>query len=571
MRSSHHKRFRFVCLQLPLSVLASIRFVTKSRKKFDRLSLLIAVGLFLLSLSLRIPASTGSFWVDELHTAWTISGSFSEVSTRAAAGNQQSIYFQFLWLWAKTGGDGELVLRATSVIAVSLSCSLLFLFVSRGLGQRGLGQRGHLWQPQTSRLGGTAAGLLLAVDGHSIYFGTELRPYAIVILLSTIACGCYARLWRRTSDAGRGAVEWVGLFLCIGTAAVCQITSLAVLGWLPLFLLARWVYRDGARSLTPKPVDFAIVVLFVLVGWSIVSADTASTWRERGLWSSFASANSLRQLWILWPWKWIVVCPFSFLLVAFLVDRYMRPHHPGHAAEQEVRTRYRDSESLVLSLLLVVLLSTLLIWCVAYFEIVALWHRRYLVATLPMLCWCFGAASGTASETLFRRQEVARIVGCLIVAGLIAMTMIDQGTVARLTKGYWPVSRREDWRAAIAFVNEIDMGKDEIEVCLDPGLIEQQTIETPRRTIEQGEYLRYAIDGPYLLRDDVEWKVSVSGRRLSEAIESYGKLPMVILSRRSKQRLLSELGSTYSLHDFGNVSVGVRRSRDGFQLSGALE
>ncbi|TWU43352.1 hypothetical protein Q31b_23910 [Novipirellula aureliae] len=534
--------------------------MTKSRK-IDRLSLLIAVGLFLLSLTLRIPASSESLWVDELHTAWTISGSFPEVSPRAAAGNQQAFYFQALWLWGKIGGQDEVTLRATSAIAVSLSCSLLFLFVSRRESRK----------RQGGMLCGTAAGLLLAVDGHSIYFGTELRPYAIVILMATIACGCYASLWNQTSADRRGSATWVGLCLCIGTAAVCQITSLAVLGWLPLFLLAKWMYREGFRSFTLQPVDFAILVFFGLVGWSILSVGTSSAWQDRELWSRFASAHSLRQIWTIWPWKWVVVCPFTLWFIAFLVDRHGRRRRLGHSTEQEVRKLFYDSGSLTLSLLLVALLSTLLIWCVAYFEIVSLWHRRYLIATLPILCWCFGAALGTASYTWFRRHGPAQMAGGAISIIFIGMTMMDQGTASRLAKGYWPISRREDWRAAIAFVNERDAESNEVEVCLDPGLIEQHSIETPRLRVEQGEYLRYAIDGPYSLQGDTIWKVSVSGRRLSDAIESYEDPPAIVLSRRGKGRLQSILGATYSAHGFGNVSVGIRQSRNDFRDSGALE
>ena len=36
---------------------------------------------------------TDSLWIDELHTAWSLDGDFSEIADRAASGNQPPLYF----------------------------------------------------------------------------------------------------------------------------------------------------------------------------------------------------------------------------------------------------------------------------------------------------------------------------------------------------------------------------------------------------------------------------------------------------------------------------------------------
>ncbi len=51
----------------------------------------------LLALAVRIQQAGESLWLDELHTAWTVSGGIGELPHRAAMGNNSPLYFLLPW------------------------------------------------------------------------------------------------------------------------------------------------------------------------------------------------------------------------------------------------------------------------------------------------------------------------------------------------------------------------------------------------------------------------------------------------------------------------------------------
>jgi len=133
-------------------------------------TLSIAAGsivVFAVAVALRLPSCYESLWVDELHSAWCVWDDLSDVAPRADIGHQSPFYFLGLWFWKQVFGGSELALRMSSVLAVAASCSVLTLGVARWSG---------------SVIAGVTAGAILAIETNSIFFGTELRPFALVIL-----------------------------------------------------------------------------------------------------------------------------------------------------------------------------------------------------------------------------------------------------------------------------------------------------------------------------------------------------------------------------------------------------
>ncbi|WP_372724023.1 hypothetical protein [Novipirellula sp.] len=493
----------------------------------------IAAVIFVIACGLRLPASEESFWVDELHTAWTVNDSFAAVTTRSAFGHQQPFYFQWLWGWKQLVGSGEIAMRLSSVLAVALACSCVFAAVAKF---------------HRSLVGGIAAGLVLAAESNSIFFGTELRPYAAVIFASAIACGFASRLWSMSPADGRRSLQWVGLGVAIGVAGLCQITSLGVLGWLVVAVLVRWGCADWHATLRLSKWDLPFVAAFAVVALSLVASGGLEVWNERKMWASFASATSLKQVLHIWPWTYLVVVPLLVWTAGFLWQRFVRQQSSGG-------WQSRGPATLMFALVAIAVVSALCFWGVAYFEFAALWHRRYLVASLPLLAWFFGAAIAEASKSfsIERNTAVQSVTAGTLMVLLLGLLMQSQGTAARLSRGEWLVHRGENWRDAIAHVN--DVASNGAVVFLDPGLIEQSMLREPHQRFEQGEYLRYVVDGPYPIRDDLAVEI-VSNQPLHGILAI---APEVVLSRRPARKLQSQLGSAFEVHSFGGVSVATAK------------
>ena len=183
-----------------------------------------AAVIFAFAIFLRVPSCYESFWLDELHSAWVVWDGISQVYPRAVIGHQSPVYFYLLWTWKQVCGTSEVMLRLSSVLPVAFACGLLTFSVCR-------------WS--RSCIAGAVAGLVLAVENNSLFFGTELRPYAGVILFSAVATDCFLRLWStRCRNDAQGT--WLLLIASLTCAALFQPTSLGVLIWLPCFLCLRW-------------------------------------------------------------------------------------------------------------------------------------------------------------------------------------------------------------------------------------------------------------------------------------------------------------------------------------------
>ncbi|TWU42225.1 hypothetical protein Poly41_05210 [Novipirellula artificiosorum] len=493
----------------------------------SRRCVLIAIAIGCFSLMLRLAPTAESYWVDELHTAWTVSDSFMLVAERASDGHQQPLYFQLLWVWSRVFGTSEVMMRLTSVIAVSLGCVFLFLGMQRAYKV--------VWP-------GVFAGLLLAVESNSIFFGTELRPYAAVICLAAIACLLTARLWGQPPSLGRRGRDWVALWLSIGVAAAFQITSLGVLVWLPLLVMVRWSLVDWRATLKLQRSDAMLVVVGGLLAASLFTSGIQQTWQNRQLWSRFATAVSVSEIFSLWPWNATLIAPLTLLGFSSLT-RCCGPRkqiEPGSDA------------SLVWAFALVVVISTVLFWCVSYWHVAAIWHRRYLVACLPLIAWVFGAGTTQGVRGLLvlfgpRLRDSALL---LVAVGLLTMVMSGQGTLAKAWRGQWLVYRGENWRDAIRFVNEA-VASDGM-IWLDPGLIETASLDSPRR-LEQGEYLRFVVDGPYAVRRDLG--VVLSNHRKWVEVTKEGGFPNLLLTRHPVSALARHVDEQVQLRNYGNVAV----------------
>ena len=118
-------------------------------------------------------AKSDCYWLDELHTAWTVQQSDNESFAAAAAnGNQSTFYFGILRrVVAATGADVQspMTLRGFSIVCSVLTVASVGYFV---------------WYWTGSLFGSSLSVWAVGSDPRFIYYGSEARPYAFLMLLA---------------------------------------------------------------------------------------------------------------------------------------------------------------------------------------------------------------------------------------------------------------------------------------------------------------------------------------------------------------------------------------------------
>lgn len=474
-------------------------------------ALLVAVGMVVsITIAFRLPSCGESFWLDELHSAWAVEGAFSEVSSRAAIGNQTTGYFHLLWSWQTMVGSSEVALRMLSVVASCLASAVLVIGVAQRTG---------------SICAGVIAGGVLAVDTNGIFFGCELRPYAFVMLYAVLATWAMMTWIGGAKPSGEkasqltrnsyGGARWrLAMLFWICVAALVHPTSLGVLALLiPISL----VVASRTGRLIPWRADAIAGVIVVVTLTALAMSSLPQSWQRRDLWKAFGQATTWWQLWYAWAWVPILLVPTAVTAVFTGVARLIAFQRSDQEPLVVDRGELRGSAWVGLIPGLIALAGTVVFFCASYFQWVPLWHRRYFVAALPLLAWTTGELSASSIFAINRivaanrGSEAARrfskavisVSGPVVVVVLLGFVTWYQGTLHTLASGRLPVQLRgERWREAVAVVNE--QMRDGDVVWLDSQLIEASFLRHPVSQSEhigesQWEYLRFPLSGTYSL------------------------------------------------------------------------
>lgn len=473
--------------------------MNRNRNRIETTLLLTVV--FAITFAMRVASCRESFWLDELHTAWAVSGTFGEVAERAAAGNQTTGYFHLMWVWRNLFGDTELAMRLSSVLAGCAAASVLAVAVRWRSG---------------SIVGGLAAGVVFALEPNAIFFGSELRPYGMIMLFSVLATWS-AMAWlkepltppeRATESrwASRGGARYrLAMLFWVCVAALIHPTSLGVLAWLIAWALIAAV---PLRRLQVWRADLIAVCVVAATLLALTTSSLPESWRRRDHWRSFASAESLEQILTIWHYGVLIGLPMGIAMAGFLVRRFL--------ANKSCQTPAIRRSTLLLGLLpmLVAVSGTIAFFVASYAGLIPLWHRRYFIAALPLFAWTAGelVAWGhvTFTQSLFVRfrsgrpasgrvERSQKWIGVVAVSILIAGLMYAfYWPIGRSSR--WPVWRYERWNAAVKAVDARIEPED--SVWLDSGLIEAHFLLDdpsldPVWTDLENQYLRFPLLGPY--------------------------------------------------------------------------
>lgn len=401
-----------------------------------------------------------SFWVDELHTSWTVADQWQDVAPRARIGNNSPLYFWLLWTIKQVFGDSEAVLRGPSILSGVLLVPLCYFVVVDWF---------------RSRISGLLAALLVAGDEHLLFFSIEARPYGLIQFLAVVHVYLFARAVTLPSRTLRVGLVVIGVLLYYLHYTTGLLFVAEAVAYLLLWQRANYRMQQIAS-------DYAWIAVASL--FSLPHLHEISTRRE--LWAAFIPADppllgDSAHVGLLTIFPLLTYAgPSMFCLLVTLVWRRTRnlqaARSPGPipvaSAVDRPTSHFVEVRSVWPAIVISVcwlLVPLLLAWLVTRldgllaWDLVRLFFRRYLVV---VTCAPIVLAAGLVS---CQCHTLIRISTALCVA-VFAVALAGPAVEYR-ARGRWINRGHEDWRAAVAWVNEERPGED-IPVLLHPGLIE---------------------------------------------------------------------------------------------------
>jgi hypothetical protein len=447
---------------------------------------LVATAVFAFATLVRLPATTESLWLDELHSAWAVWGDFGDVRQRAAMGNQSPTFYWLLWAWHQAFGDTEPALRSLSVIFSSLAAAVTAAGVTRLTG---------------NVVAGAIGGLFLAIEPNAIFFGTEVRAFAPVMLLTAIACWAWVSTFRSSSRLPVRA-----LLACVGLATMIQPMSLGLLAWPPIELFWR---RRHSLHLNPRRMLLVAIATLASAwaGWVLFGKVLTTAWQHRYEWQAAMPTGPATTILTVWPWAigMIAVAVTAALLAMHLnrsADRRAATDE-DHCPSEHARIGPWDPGWLAPASL--AMGATALYWSLSASGVAPIFHRRFMVGVVVLMAWAFGVATHQLMTSLGRirrgrfgrqgdRPAVRKVVQWGLPIALLLWSLLCGVRVATNPEAYARPLRSEDWRGA----RELIAQYPNEPVWLAPGLIETQRLLSGNDPNEIA-YLTFPLQGPYPL------------------------------------------------------------------------
>src|SRR2546423_6478133 len=187
-----------------------------------------------------------SLWLDESHTAELyaqLPSGVDVMSTVAGRINQAPLFFLFTWLLGHIGED-EVILRLPSAVFGTLCVVAVFV-----LARRLFGVRVALF-----------AALLLTFLPFAVWLSQEARPYALLMLMTTLQM-YYA--YRATTE-GRWPF-WIGLAAATALNLYTHYFAFVVTGAMALYVGA-FILRDALRSAHARAIVAGGVAIAIVAG-----------------------------------------------------------------------------------------------------------------------------------------------------------------------------------------------------------------------------------------------------------------------------------------------------------------
>lgn len=390
--------------------------------------------VMLLALVLRLDGFRDDLWADELHTAWVADGSWSELISRAAIGNQPPLYFAVVKLVTQIAGMSEFSLRLLSLLS--------------GMSLVLAGWR-FTWRVTGDRWCALVAAFSLGIDSTCVYYSSEARSYALLQLV-------LAWLVILVTQNNVSRVEMLARALFAALAIHLQFTSLIFLTPIYLARMASLWMRtkdEGSQRLSSMVIEIAIIFMFT----APMALQVGEIAARGEAWATFVPKPSWQGLVQLFPWTPAAISLLGVAVVRlFLNDRASkRPPVP-------------DIKAILGWLSWCSLSPVVLAIVIALLNLAPVFYRRYLLAALWPLLMLPGMA-------LCQTRSYAK--AALLLAVVIAMTW-HSGLIApeKWSTGRLVATRGESWGQATLQITKTDP-RGELPLFIASGFIESRQLK----------------------------------------------------------------------------------------------
>ncbi len=350
------------------------------------------ITVLAVSAALRLPwVAAERFWFDEVFSVVVASQEVGELLRRVIADETNPPgFYLLLGAWVRLGGFDEAWVRTLTAIIGALTPLALTVGARAG---------GIAWRPAI------VAGLLAAGSPMLIEKSIDVRAYAPLALLATLAMGLALWMWRR-----RERIPYVAWF-ALATLGVALVAT-HYFGALTIaaLVVATWL-ATRERLMPARFVLVGTPAALALGAWLVIVARATADARfgENASWIAEPSLASVPPFTAQYVGAFGSPA-FAWLLVA-LVLRAL--------AWAVFESRDRLVHALTAMVLVPLVLALLIGWAVGQ----PLWVSRYLIATAPPLLLVVSLAIERARERFGQRVGLAVAtfaVGWATLAGLHA-------------------------------------------------------------------------------------------------------------------------------------------------------
>jgi mannosyltransferase len=230
---------------------------TLPRRRFT----LASIAILVLAAGLRLPGLSRPTWLDETHSFTRAADpTLAQLTLNSIADEHPPLYFAALRAWIAVFGPSDAAARLFSLVLTLGSLAVLLAT----LGAR-------------SAPSGLSAGILFATNPLLVRYGTEIRSYALLILLVLVAT---AAAWR-LRDEPRSRSARLVLLIALPSAVLTHAAGMFLLPALVAFVAVAAPRAERKRALlaTAAPVIAAAAILIPLVaGFQTLGRDMQNWW-----------------------------------------------------------------------------------------------------------------------------------------------------------------------------------------------------------------------------------------------------------------------------------------------------
>jgi mannosyltransferase len=382
------------------------------RRASPTAAVILVGGLFAIGLGLRLLVFGGALWGDELSTNFVVNGfGVADFPWLLRHSKEATPPLFFLLTWVTKGFDGAEGLRLVSLLASVAAIPLTYL-----LGVETVGRRGA-----------TVGAALVALSPFQIFYATEARAYALLMLTCLVAS--YALV--RALSSGRTS-WWAGYGVASAAAMYTHYAAVFVL--LGLFAWAFIAHPEARRPLIVTNLAAALV----FVPWIPAFVDDTSKQAARNIEPAFPltltnAVNAMIRMWFAGAISKLSDLPGSLALT--LIGTSVAVGTAGLVLRASASREWRSPSAGVVLVIVLALASPL---GAALHNVVALsiFTPRNLIASWPGFALSLGALVTAGAAPLRRVAVVLLLAGF----GIGALELVEDA------------NRRPDMEGAARFI-----------------------------------------------------------------------------------------------------------------------